>query len=128
MEVIKCRSLRRNRTIRFVRRNSYELEQLASSLVQLPAGDDDGGGSRRSLPKWTALWRKLMREKTKMLQRTTSMLSRNHNNQCSSAYDEYTYTQNFDQGASTFCDDEPDVLTRSFSVRFSDPSSVVRMK
>ncbi|GKV11788.1 hypothetical protein SLEP1_g23008 [Rubroshorea leprosula] len=36
-------------------------------------------------------------------------------------YDPYTYSQNFDQGLSW---DEPENLSRSFSVRFADPSLV----
>lgn len=37
-------------------------------------------------------------------------------------YDQYTYSQNFDQGTAL---DEPDNLSRSFSVRFADPSIVL---
>jgi len=36
-------------------------------------------------------------------------------------YDQHTYSQNFDQGTAI---DEPDNLSRSFSVRFADPSIV----
>lgn len=108
-------------------RNKNEFESLANSLVELPERDDDGGKSRpNSLPKWKLVWRKLKREKKKMFESTTSVLSRNHNNHRSSPYDEYNYTQNFDQGTSTFRDDEHDILARSFSVRFSDPSSVFK--
>lgn len=37
-------------------------------------------------------------------------------------YDPYTYSQNFDQGS---LGDEPDNLSRSFSVRFADPSRLL---
>lgn len=40
-------------------------------------------------------------------------------------YDVYTYSQNFDQG---FARDEPDNLSRSFSVRFADPSRIFLRK
>ena len=40
-------------------------------------------------------------------------------------YDPYTYSQNFDQGTAL---DEPDNLSRSFSVRFADPSRVLVKK
>lgn len=38
-------------------------------------------------------------------------------------YDPYTYSQNFDQGLAW---DEPDNLSRSFSIRFADPSRIFR--
>ncbi|KAL1812925.1 hypothetical protein ACET3Z_022990 [Daucus carota] len=122
MEVIKCRSLR-SRSIHFGPRNSYEFEPLANSLVESP---EDGGRSMHSLPKWKIIWRKLKREKKKILETTTSILSQSRSSHYPNAYDEYNYSQNFDQGASSFWDDEPDILPRSFSVRFSDSSSVFR--
>ncbi|KAI4376624.1 hypothetical protein MLD38_014366 [Melastoma candidum] len=35
------------------------------------------------------------------------------------SYDSYTYSQNFDQGVAR---DEPENISRSFSVRFADPA------
>ncbi|KAL4333670.1 hypothetical protein GQ457_07G031880 [Hibiscus cannabinus] len=66
------------------------------------------------LPRWRLLWRKLMREKKKIVS-------------CSSrsmhyvSYDPHTYAQNFDQGLISA---DPDDFSRSFSARFAVPSRV----
>ncbi|XAR53321.1 hypothetical protein NMG60_11021842 [Bertholletia excelsa] len=67
--------------------------------------------SRR--PMWKVLWTKLMNEKRKMSEPPVPVKA---------PYDEYSYSQNFDQGMVM---DEADVISRTFSVRFSDPSRVL---
>ncbi|GMI94805.1 hypothetical protein HRI_003149800 [Hibiscus trionum] len=54
--------------------------------------------------KLKLLWMKLKKEKMKRV-----------------PYDPHTYSQNFDHG---FTWDEPDNLSRSFSMRFANPSSL----
>lgn len=63
---------------------------------------------------WKLLWMKLKKEKRKIFES-------DHPVQPHVPYNPYTYSQNFDQG---FAWDEPDNLSRSFSMRFADPSSV----
>ncbi|KAG5041680.1 hypothetical protein JHK85_014156 [Glycine max] len=60
--------------------------------------------------RWKLLWMKLKKEKKKIFESASSFQV---------PYDQYTYSQNFDQGTAL---DEPDNLSRSFSVRFADPS------
>ncbi|XP_022714509.1 uncharacterized protein LOC111274134 [Durio zibethinus] len=69
---------------------------------------------RSKLPSWRMLWRKLMREKKKIFDCSSS--TRVH-----VSYDPYTYAQNFDQGLMST---DPDDLSRSFSARFAVPSRV----
>ncbi|KAL2479732.1 Uncharacterized protein Adt_32698 [Abeliophyllum distichum] len=57
---------------------------------------------------WKVLWRKLLKDKKK------KPVCSVHVNV---PYDAYTYSQNFDQGLTW---DEPDHLSRSFSVRFAN--------
>ncbi|PSS01869.1 5-methyltetrahydropteroyltriglutamate--homocysteine methyltransferase [Actinidia chinensis var. chinensis] len=73
------------------------------------------GASRT--PRWKLLWKKLLREKRKMM-----MVESSSSAHVRVPYDEHTYAQNFDEGL--MWDDEPDSLSRSFSVRFAHPSSV----
>lgn len=73
----------------------------------------------KSLPKWKVMWMKLIKEKNKMLQRSV------HTRQQPPPYDEYNYSQNFDQGSFSDSEDQ-DILSRSFSVRFANPSTVFR--
>ena len=61
--------------------------------------------------KWKVLWMKFKKEKRKIFDSDPVQVP----------YDPYTYSQNFDQG---FAWDEPDNLSRSFSMRFADPSGV----
>ncbi|KAL6974383.1 hypothetical protein U1Q18_028565 [Sarracenia purpurea var. burkii] len=70
----------------------------------------------RRRPVWKQLWRKLLKEKRKMTTTTESSSVR-----VRVPYDEHTYAQNFDEGLVW---DEPDILSRSFSVRFADPSRI----
>lgn len=72
----------------------------------------DPRGSIRSM--WKTLWKKLKKEKKNMVVRSTSM----HVHHV--GYDEYTYMQNFDQGLNWNSESEPDILSRSFSARYTE--------
>ena len=63
--------------------------------------------------RWKLLWMKIKREKKRLFESAASFQV---------PYDQQTYSQNFDQGTAL---DEPDNLSRSFSVRFADPSIVL---
>lgn len=67
--------------------------------------------TRSSKFRWKMLWMKLKKEKKRLFESTSSPLQQ-------VPYDPFTYSQNFEQGT-VF--DEPDYLSRSFSVRFADP-------
>ncbi|KAG5009349.1 hypothetical protein AAZX31_07G083300 [Glycine max] len=67
---------------------------------------------KSSKMRWKVLWMKLKKEKKKLFESASSPLQ--------VPYDPYTYSQNFDQGTAK---DEPDNFSRSFSVRFADPST-----
>ncbi|KAK7320000.1 hypothetical protein RJT34_04729 [Clitoria ternatea] len=67
--------------------------------------------------KWKLLWIKLKKEKKKLFDCTSAKTST-----LQVPYDPYTYSQNFDHGTAL---DEPENLSRSFSVRFADPSRVI---
>ncbi|KAK8660561.1 hypothetical protein V6N13_051483 [Hibiscus sabdariffa] len=60
--------------------------------------------------KLKELWMKLKKEKRKIFESPARV-----------PYDPHTYSQNFDHG---FTWDEPDNLSRSFSMRFANPSRV----
>ena len=62
------------------------------------------------------LWIKFKKEKKKLFVSSATLHV---------PYDPYTYSQNFDQGNAL---DEPDNLSRSFSVRFADPSRILIKK
>ncbi|XVF49211.1 hypothetical protein PTKIN_Ptkin03bG0250300 [Pterospermum kingtungense] len=64
---------------------------------------------------WKGLWMKFKKEKRKIFESDPVHVP----------YDPDTYSQNFDQG---FPWDEPDNLSRSFSMRFADPSRVFLRK
>uniref|UniRef100_A0A7N2L0I6 Uncharacterized protein n=1 Tax=Quercus lobata TaxID=97700 RepID=A0A7N2L0I6_QUELO len=64
--------------------------------------------------KWRVLWLKLKKERRKIFESPAPTHI---------PYDAYTYSQNFDQGPAL---DEPDSLSRSFSIRFADPSRIFR--
>ncbi|KAG6723715.1 hypothetical protein I3843_03G216100 [Carya illinoinensis] len=70
--------------------------------------------TRSNKLRWKVLWMKFKKEKSKIFKSPAPVHM---------PYDPYTYSQNFDQGSSW---DEPDTLSRSFSVRFSDPSRSFR--
>ncbi|KAK7314488.1 hypothetical protein VNO77_33013 [Canavalia gladiata] len=61
--------------------------------------------------RWKMLWMKLKKEKKKLFDSPSPLQV---------PYDPYTYSQNFDQGTAKY---DPDNLSRSFSVRFADPST-----
>ncbi|KAI3771531.1 hypothetical protein L6452_02696 [Arctium lappa] len=67
-------------------------------------------------PVWKILWKKLKRENKGFMVRSSSV----HVNQV--PYDEHNYLQNFDQGLECY---SPDILSRSFSVRYTDRPSVM---
>ncbi|MED6167849.1 hypothetical protein PIB30_006497 [Stylosanthes scabra] len=94
--------------------------QLGRSYSEIDADIRSLSGTRSSKLRWKILWMKLKKEKKKLFE-------------CASAttpfqvpYDPYTYSQNFDQGTAAL--DEPDILSRSFSVRFANPSRLVLVK
>ncbi|KAJ1437951.1 hypothetical protein SESBI_03378 [Sesbania bispinosa] len=70
--------------------------------------------TRSSKLRWKMLWMKLKKEKKKLFECASPLQQ--------VPYDPYTYSQNFDQGNAH---DEPDNLSRSFSVRFADPCRVL---
>lgn len=61
--------------------------------------------------RWEVVWMKFKKEMKKMFEFVSPLQV--------PYYNSYTYSQNFDQG---FAWEEPDNLSRSFSVRFADPS------
>ncbi|WMV59978.1 hypothetical protein MTR67_053363 [Solanum verrucosum] len=71
------------------------------------------GGSKSSI--WKVLWKKGLRLK----------FSRSVHVQVP-RYDEYTYSQNFDDGFINY--DEHDHFFKSFSVRYADPSQLILLK
>lgn len=66
-------------------------------------------------PRWQVFWRKINRGKKKIfnVSPVTSQAS----------YDLDEYSQNFDQGTDWA---EPEILSRSFSARFADPSRILQ--
>ncbi|GAB4850192.1 hypothetical protein Ancab_029486 [Ancistrocladus abbreviatus] len=66
---------------------------------------------------WSNLWRKLSKEKKKMLSRSSSTSKPAAHD----PYNPYTYSRNFDQGLTWA---EPENLSRSFSARFAASSTV----
>ena len=81
----------------------------------------------KKIGKWRSFWKKIIREKRKIrifdcssftLQGATHHQVNFHH----SGYDADTYAQKFDQGS--MCDDDDiDILSRSFSMRFAAPSN-----
>ncbi|KAL5756146.1 hypothetical protein ACOSP7_020564 [Xanthoceras sorbifolium] len=69
------------------------------------------------IPRWRLLWRKIMREKKRIFDCSSSTSTASVH----VPYDPYTYSQNFDQG---FMWADPDNVSRSFSARFAVPSRV----
>ncbi|XVE98198.1 hypothetical protein REPUB_Repub03eG0084900 [Reevesia pubescens] len=80
-----------------------------------PLNSSPSNSSSSNKLKWKVLWMKLKKEKRKIFESDPVQVP----------YDPYTYSQNFDQG---FSWDEPDNLSRSFSMRFADPSRVFMRK
>lgn len=72
------------------------------------------------------LWRKIVREKKRILLCTTGCVPVGGSSAVAASrepYDAYSYAQNFDDGAAWV---EPDNLSRSFSARFAVPSRVLQ--
>ncbi|OIW10027.1 hypothetical protein TanjilG_32767 [Lupinus angustifolius] len=92
---------------------SIQLGRSCNEIKQVNSVTTCGSGKLR----WKMLWMKLKKEKKKLFECASSPLQ--------VPYDPYTYSQNFDHGTAL---DEPDNLSRSFSVRFSDPSRAVLVK
>lgn len=63
-------------------------------------------------PKWLVLWRRLKKGKRRIFASTSSFQI---------PYDPYTYSQNFDHGSASL---DPENVSRSFSARYADPSSI----
>lgn len=86
-------------------------------------GTYSSGASRPSArARLRGLWRRIMREKRRILLCTTGCVpgaAPPHRE----PYDAYSYAQNFDDGAAWV---EPDNLSRSFSARFAVPSRVLQ--
>ncbi|PNY10612.1 hypothetical protein L195_g007196 [Trifolium pratense] len=76
-------------------------------------------GSKKTV--WQKLWRKLKRDKKKVFNSPYSSGSIVDDG----AYDEETYSMNFDQGTGWM---EADNLPRSFSARYADPSWILPPK
>ncbi|KAL4572201.1 hypothetical protein LXL04_018971 [Taraxacum kok-saghyz] len=68
---------------------------------------------------WKVLWKKLKREKKRLMVRSSSV----HAHQV--PYDEYNYLQNFDQGLEWNSESEPEILSKSFSVRYTNRRSAM---
>ncbi|MCD7459974.1 hypothetical protein HAX54_042467 [Datura stramonium] len=80
-------------------------------------------GSKSSI--WNVLWKKLSKEKKEKKKGLIRFeLSRSVHVQVP-RYDEFTYSQNFDDG---FNLEEPDHFFKSFSVRYADPSKLILLK
>ncbi|XP_047054139.1 uncharacterized protein LOC124660376 [Lolium rigidum] len=76
--------------------------------------------SRGCGTKLRGLWRKIVREKKRILLCTTGCVPSAAPRE---PYDAYSYAQNFDDGAAWV---EPENLSRSFSARFAVPSRVLQ--
>ncbi|KAJ3694143.1 hypothetical protein LUZ60_009623 [Juncus effusus] len=87
-----------------IRRGNYNYEEL-SQLGHV--------STRQASNKLHSLWRKILREKKKILRKSAG-------NAVSASYDPYTYAQNFDEGPADW--EEQENLSRSFSARFAVPS------
>ncbi|TMW97472.1 hypothetical protein EJD97_005431 [Solanum chilense] len=101
---------KRSRSVRLGRSDHDDIEGVKESISK-------SGGSKSSI--WKVLWKMLSKEKKENkegLRRSRSVHVQ------ISRYDEYTYSQNFDNGFSL---DEPDHLLKSFSVRYADPSKLL---
>ncbi|OMO86836.1 hypothetical protein CCACVL1_09438 [Corchorus capsularis] len=85
--------------------------EVGAAVVDSPSSSASAAiGSGSNKLNWKVIWMKIKKEKRKMFESPAQV-----------PYDPYTYSQNFDQG---FAWDEPDSLSRSFSMRLAHPSSV----
>ncbi|KVI01257.1 hypothetical protein Ccrd_020462 [Cynara cardunculus var. scolymus] len=76
-------------------------------------------GSASSKLVWKVIWKKLRREGKKLLVRLPSK-------HVQAPYDEYSYAQNFEQESEWR--NELDILSRSFSVRYTNRPSTVSFR
>ncbi|KAI4377381.1 hypothetical protein MLD38_015017 [Melastoma candidum] len=70
----------------------------------------------RKPAKWTGIWARLVKEKHGHHHHHTDQFQ-------VPSYDSHTYSQNFDHGVAW---EEPDNISRSFSVRFANPALLSR--
>ncbi|XP_059636729.1 uncharacterized protein LOC132278847 [Cornus florida] len=91
---------------------SIQLGRYYDELESMSSTTSSRSSSNKPI-LWKLIWKKLKKEKSKVI-----MSPRQH---VRVSYDAYSYSQNFDEGSTW---DEPDNLSRSFSVRFSDPSRI----
>ncbi|KAB2072331.1 hypothetical protein E1A91_A07G006900v1 [Gossypium mustelinum] len=83
--------------------------------VNSPSSSSSSSTTAGTSNKLKLLWVKFKKEKMKIFESPVRV----------PRYDPHTYSQNFDHG---FTWDEPENLSRSFSVRFADPSSIFLRK
>ncbi|MCD9640259.1 hypothetical protein HAX54_025460 [Datura stramonium] len=104
----------RSRSVRLGRNYDHDdIEGVNESI-------SESRGSKSSI--WKVLWKKLSKEKKEKKKGLSRLeFSRSVHVQVP-RYDEYTYSQNFDNGFSL---EEPDHLFKSFSVRYADPSKLL---
>lgn len=95
--------------------SSRKTKELGRFCYDIEHTNSLSAATRSSKFRWKMLWMKLKKEKKKLLESTSSPLQQD-------PYDPFTYSQNFEQGT-VF--DEPDYLSRSFSVRFADPCKFI---
>ncbi|KAK4344245.1 hypothetical protein RND71_037339 [Anisodus tanguticus] len=105
----------RSRSVRLGRNDHDDIEEVKESISK-------SGGSKRSI--WKILWQKLSKEKKEKKKELRFVFSRSVHVQVP-RYDEYTYSQNFDNGFNLA---EPDHLFKSFSVRYADRPSKLLLK
>lgn len=108
---------------RSVRLGGYHQEikpgNLSKSRSVSSAISSAASSSSKFIMSWKALCMKFLRKhKLRKIFASPATTSITH----VPTYDPYTYSQNFDQGPRW--DDEPENLSRSFSLRFSDPSRI----
>ncbi|KAL3535763.1 hypothetical protein ACH5RR_004224 [Cinchona calisaya] len=98
----------------------YNHKELEETSPKLSNCNDNARSKKQS---WKGLWRKLLKEKRKIFEPPVHVKF---------PYDAQSYTQNFDDGHMLDDDDEEepgnDLLSRSFSMRFADPSKLFREK
>lgn len=111
---------RRSISSRSVRlgKSYYDRQQQPPATASENNNNDNSKKKMKSSAAWRVLWRKLLKEKKNMF--PSSFGGRVH---VQSAYDYETYMQNFDEGQNSLIE-EADVMFRSFSMRFADPSKL----
>ncbi|KAI4379425.1 hypothetical protein MLD38_005727 [Melastoma candidum] len=90
-----------------IRLGGHQPSYSSSSSATSSSSIVPSGRSRKPV-KWRGIWMRLLKEKRGSTDQPQVP-----------SYDSYTYSQNFDQGAAR---DEPENISRSFSVRFADPA------